>query len=531
MPHQKSPLISLQPSRRQFLSMSAGAAVAAGLGMTASGLLLPIQARAQDAQPKKGGHLVIAMHSASSSDHLDPASYTMAYMYTVGFQLFNTLLELGPDGKLTSALVESWEPANADASKWVFRLRKGVTFHNGKELTAKDVVYSLNNHRGDDTKSGGKGVLLAVTDVVASDTHEVTVTLNAGNVDFPAAFVDYHLGIGPDGEDFDKGIGTGAFILEDFQPGVRALTRRNPNYWHPDRANVDSVETIAMDDTTARMAALMSGQAHIVNAVEPRLVSHLSARPDIQILRTPENSMYCFPMRTDSELLKNNDLRLALKYAIDREELQKSLLVGTGAVGNDHPIPSWNPLYSKDVPKRAYDPEKAAFHLKKSGFSGSIPLSVSDNGFTGSADAAQLYQASAAKAGITIDVERVPSDGYWDEVWLKKPFVASNWSVRPTADAMLSMLLQTGAPWNETGWSNETFDKLLAASRVELDEAKRKQIYHDMQVLIVEDGGELIPVFTDNLAAASGKVKGYVSVPGGGDMSGYRLAEKVWLEE
>lgn len=169
--------------------MSAGAAVAAGLGMTASGLLLPTQARAQDTKPQKGGHLVIAMHSASSSDHLDPASYTMAYMYTVGFQLFNTLLELGPDGKLTSALVESWEPANADASKWVFRLRKDVTFHNGKELTAKDVVYSLNHHRGDDTKSGGKGVLLAVTDVTASDAHEVTVTLNAGNVDFPAAFI------------------------------------------------------------------------------------------------------------------------------------------------------------------------------------------------------------------------------------------------------------------------------------------------------------------------------------------------------
>lgn len=531
MPNQKNFPVPQTHSRRQFLGLSATAAAAAGFGLTSSGLFIPSTARAQDAGPRKGGNLVIAMHSASSSDHLDPASYTMAYMYTVGFQLFNTLLELGPDGKLTGALVETWEPANPDASKWVFRLRRGVTFHNGKELTAKDVVYSLNHHRGEDTKSGGKGVLLAVSDVVASDTYEITVTLTAGNVDFPSAFLDYHLGIGPEGEDFDKGIGTGAFILEDFQPGVRALTRRNPNYWHPDRANVDSVETIAMEDATARAAALMSGQAHIINAVEPRIVSRLTSRPDIQILRTPENSMYCFPMRTDSELLKNNDLRLALKYAIDREELQKSLLVGTGAVGNDHPIPSWNPLYSKDVPQRAYDPEKASFHLKKSGFSGSIPLSVSDNGFTGSADAAQLYQASAAKAGITIDVERVPSDGYWDEVWLKKPFVASNWSVRPTADAMLSMLLQSDAPWNETGWKNETFDKLLATSRVELDETKRKQIYHDMQVLIVDEGGELIPVFTDNLAAANGKVKGYVSIPGGGDMSGYRLAEKVWLEE
>lgn len=520
----------LQPNRRRFMQTAGLMTLGATAAFSAGGLLLPTNARAEASKPKKGGHLVIAMHSASSSDHLDPASYTMAYMYTVGFQLFNTLLELGPEGKLTGALVESWEPANNDASKWVFRLKKGVTFHNGKELTAKDAVYSLNHHRGENTKSGGKGVLLAVTDIVASDVYEFTVTLKDGNVDFPASFVDYHLGIGPDGEDFDKGIGTGAFILEDFQPGVRALTKRNPNYWHPDRANVDSVETIAMDDTTARMAALMSGQAHIINAVEPRLVSRLKARPDIEILSTPENSMYCFPMRTDSELLGNNDLRLALKYAIDREELQKSLLVGTGSIGNDSPIPSWNPLHSKDVPQRVYDADKAAYHLKKSGFEGTIPLSVSDNGFTGSADAAQLYQASAAKAGINIEVERVPSDGYWEEVWLKKPFVASNWSVRPTADAMLSMLLQSDAPWNETGWKNEKFDKLLAASRVELDEARRKQIYHDMQVMIVDEGGELIPLFTDNISAASNKVKGYVSVPGGGDMSGFRLAEKVWLE-
>lgn len=529
--NENSPINSLlQPARRRFLQAAGILTLGAAAGLSANGLFLPISAQAQENKPQKGGHLVIAMHSASSSDHLDPASYTMAYMYTVGFQLFNTLLELGPDGKLTGALVESWEPANKDASSWIFRLKKGITFHNGKELTAKDVIYSLNHHRGDNTKSGGKGVLLAVEDITSSDPYEFTVTLKNGNVDFPAAFVDVHMGIGPDGEDFDKGIGTGAFILEDFQPGVRALTKRNPNYWHPDRAHVDSVETIAMDDTTARMAALMSGQAHIINAVEPRMADRLNARPDIELLRTAENSMYAFPMRTDSELLRNNDLRLALKYAIDREELQKSLLVGTGAIGNDIPIPSWNPLHSKDVPQRAYDADRAAFHLKKSGFEGTIPLSVSDNGFTGSADAAQLYQASAAKAGINIEVERVPSDGYWEEVWMKKPFVASNWAVRPTADFMLSMLLQSNAPWNETGWSNEKFDKLLAESRVELDETRRKQLYHDMQVIIADEGGELIPVFTDNISAASSNVKGYVSVPGGGDMSGYRLAEKVWLE-
>lgn len=526
MPGEKTISNILQPTRRRFLQ-TAGALSAT---LSAGGFLLPGSAAAQAETPVRGGHLVMGLDTASSSDRLDPAFYTEAYMYTVGFQLFNTVVELGPDGKLIGALAESWEPATPDASKWVFKLKKGVQFHNGKELTAQDVVYSLNHHRGEKSNSGGKGQLLAVTDIIASDTHEVTVTLNSGNADFPAALVDYHLGIGPDGGDFDKGVGTGAFILEDFQPGVRALTKRNPNYWASDRAFVDSVETIAMSDATARMAALLSGQVHIINRVEPRAVSRLTTRPGVQILRSQENTMYCFPMRVDTAPYNNLDLRLALKHAIDREELQKSLLVGTGAIGNDNPIASWNPYFAKDIPQRAYDPEKASFHFKKAGSPSGIQISASDNGFPGSVDAAQLYQASAAKAGITIDVDRVPSDGYWDEVWMKKPFVASNWSVRPTADAMLSLILQSDAPWNETAWRDESFDKLLAAARVELDETKRKQIYHDLQVKLVDEGGEIIPLFVDNLAAASDKVGGYVPVPGGGDLSGYRIAERAWLK-
>ena len=513
-------------TRRDFLR-SAGTL---SLGLAAGGLLLPSGARAQSTTPKKGGHLILGLDTASSSDRLDPAYYTESYLYTVGFQLYNTVLELDENGKLVGALAESWEPVKPDGSEWVFKLKKGIQFHNGKELNAQDVVYSLNHHRGADNPSGGKGPLIPVTDIRASAPYEVTISLNAGNADFPYALVDYHFGIGPDGADFDKGVGTGAFILEDFQPGVRALTKRNPNYWHPDRANVDSVETIAMNDATARVAALISGSVHIINRVEPRTLALLSSRPGINIHGAKENTMFTFPMLTNVAPFDNLNLRLALKYAIDRQALQTSLLVGSGSIGNDNPIASWNPYFAADIPQRPYDPDKARFHFQKSGFSGSLPLSVSDNGFPGSADAAQLFQSSAAAAGITIDVNRVPSDGYWDEVWLKHPFCASNWAVRPTADAMLSLIFQSQAPWNETAWKNATFDKLLAAARVELDDAKRKQIYHDLQLQLVDEGGELIPVFADNLAGASDKVAGFTNVPGGGDLSGYRVAEKVWLE-
>ena len=138
-------------------------------------------------------------------------------------------------------------------------------------------------------------------------------------------------------------------------------------------------------------------------------------------------------------------------------------------------------------------------------------------------------QASAAKAGIKIDVTREPNDGYWDNVWMKKPWCASFFGGRPTADLMLSLVYKSDAPWNEAFWKRPDFDKILLAARSELDTDKRKQMYHDLELMVSDDGGELIPMFNNTLEAGSTKVKGFVQLPTL-EMSGLRVAEKVWLE-
>ncbi|MEO9338348.1 ABC transporter substrate-binding protein [Mesorhizobium sp. SB112] len=519
----KEELLSGATLTRRSLMLGAAATSA---GLLAAGAF-PRFARAQT--PKRGGHLILGLDTASSSDNIDPAFYTEAYMYTVGFQLFNTLIEIGENSQLMPSLAESWEPTKPDGSEWRFNIRKGVQFHNGKELDAKDVIYSINHHRGPDTKSGARGHLLAITDIRETAPMEVTITLAGGNADFPYTLCDYHLGIGPNDGDFTKGIGTGAFSLENFQPGVRTLTKRFENHWNPDRGFVDSCETIAMNDATARISALMSGQAHIINRLDPKTATRLQAIPSIKLYKTEANTMYCFPMRCDMAPFDNLDVRQALKHAIDRDIILKNGYGGDGIIGNDTPIAPWDPYFSADVPKNAYDPEKAAALMKKAGFDGTIELAVSDNGFPGSVNAAQLFQFSAKEANIDIVVNRVPSDGYWEETWMKKPFCASNWSVRPTADAMLSLILHSNAPWNETFWKNGAFDQKLEAARSELDQVKRKALYHDMQVMLVEEGGELVPIFIDQQIASNTSVEGITSVPGGGDLSGYRIVEKVWL--
>ena len=157
---------------------------------------------------------------------------------------------------------------------------------------------------------------------------------------------------------------------------------------------------------------------------------------------------------------------MALMLAADREQMLKALFSGYGTAGNDHPIPPTDPYFNKELPQRKYDPEKAAFHFKKAGVADpKIILQASDAAFNGAVDQGALLQASAAKAGIKVDVKKEPADGFFDNVWLKAPFVGSYWGGRPAATQMLAVAFQAGAPWNETHWNDPKFEKLLADAR------------------------------------------------------------------
>lgn len=178
--------------------------------------------------------------------------------------------------------------------------------------------------------------------------------------------------------------------------------------------------------------------------------------------------------------------------------------------------------------QRKYDPDKAAFHYKKSGYSGSIMLQISDVAFPGALDAAQLYQRSAAKAGITIEVKREPGDGYWSQQG-NMPFSASYWGGRPTQDQMYSTVYYSKAAWNETHFSNEKFDQTLFQARAERDVNKRKQLYADMGTILRDEGGVIAPMFNDFIDATGPQVGGWAKDGNQELMGGYALS-KCWLQ-
>jgi peptide/nickel transport system substrate-binding protein len=508
-------------SRRDFLGR------AAALGVTATFADTLLGAAAKAAGPQKGGTLRAGMQGGAATDSLDPASWQSQVPYFFGRQWSEQLVQMSADGEVKPALAEEWGSSD-DAKVWTFKIRKGVQFHNGKEMTPDDVVATMERHSDEKAKSGALGLMGGIESVKANGG-EVVFTLKDSNADLPYLLDDYHLMIQPNGgkDDPAAGIGTGPYKVSVNEPGVRLGGEKFANYWRDDRGFADTIEIIVINDSMARTSALQAGQLDMINRVEPKIVGLIKRVPGVTIQNVAGRGHYVFIAHCNTAPFDNNDLRLALKFALDREEMLQKILMGYGTVGNDTPINKAYPLFT-EIEQRVFDPEKAAFHYKKSGHSGSVLLRTSDVAFPGAVDAAQLYQQSCAKAGITLEVKREPGDGYFSEVWNKQPFSASYWGGRPTQDQMYSTAYYSKAEWNDTRFMREDFDKMLLQARSELDPEKRKAIYKSMGEMVRDEGGVITPMFNDFIDATGPKVGGWTPDGNQEMMGGYALS-KCWV--
>lgn len=522
----KSLAVEGRLSRRDFVSR----ATALGAGATLGGALFSTNAVAQSNKtPKKGGILRVGMEGGSASDSLDPRTYSDSIMIAASLTLMNGFIEIGNDGKAKGELLESWE-TKPGATEWVFNVRKGIKFTSGKTLDADDIMYSLSLHMGE-TKSPAKGLLKQIKEMKKLSPNQVQFTLETGNADFPSVLSDYHLVVVPKGfSDWSKPDGTGAFALEKFEPGVRITFKNKGGYWKPGRGNFDAVEILYINDKAARTAALQSGKIDAANRLDARTVNLLARDPKLNIVRTKgTGNRYCFVSHVTAAPFDNKDLRLALKYGIDRKKIIDTVFNGFATVGNDHTMDANNPYYNKKMAQRAYDPDKAAFHFKKSGLGNTgIELQTSEGAWGSAVDCASLYQESLKKAGINLNVKKVSADGYWDNVWLKQPFCAVYWGSRPTADIQLSTTFKSDSSWNDTKWKNAEFDKLILDARVELDEGKRKEMYGRAQELVSDEGGMVCFAISDYLDGYSKKVMGNDPHPRY-DLADDRIAETGWF--
>ena len=496
-------------------------AVLKGAGLlVAGGTLRPAMGA-----PVFGGHLKVAGAVGSASETLDPARQSMATDYIRGHLFYDGLVSL--DDRLTPrpALAEALE--SDDFQTWHIQLRRHIRFHDGTALTAEDVVFSLLRHQAPTTGSQQYALARTMQSVRAVSSLLVEVVLEAPNSDFPAILGISNFAILKAGtRNFRTANGTGPFRCQEFTPGIRTVALKNPDFWGPP-PYLDSVELIAIPDEMARHNALMSGDVDLIATANPRLVQMLQ-KNGFGIVESPVGTYTDLSIRLDQRYGRSADFVEGVKCLLNREQIRQSVFLGFSRIGNDQPIPPESPYFNTQLPQRRHDPEKARFLLKRSGFlDETIPLVCSPAALA-SVDIAVVLQYAAARIGQKMAVQRVPADGYWTQYWMKTPLGFGNINPRPAPSLTFEVGFASKSPWNESRWCNPQFDTLLREAKSTRDDARKRQLYWDMQALVSSGSGVCIQNFTNSLDAYAPHVCG-LRPSQAGQLMGYDFARSVWL--
>jgi peptide/nickel transport system substrate-binding protein len=422
--------------------------------------------------------------------------------------LYNRLVRLDEQGRPTPDLATSWE-ADASATRWTFRLRQGVRFHDGTPFTAADVLYTTRYVMDPALESPGAAVLdiIDVEQLQAPDDATVIFTLKQPHADFPLLLLHYSMYIIPSDSGATintSGIGTGPFKLQQFNAEGTTIVVANDAYWDG-APGLAAVEMVGIADAQARTAALLADQIDY-NDIAPETAALVSQNANYVLNALPSGGWLVMVMRTDQEPFTDPRVRLAMKLVVDRAAMVKTVLSGFGQPASDHPVWPGDQYY---LPiERGADVPRARQLLAEAGHADGLTVTL----YTSSIDSYMIpmcvaYQQMAAAAGITVMLQQESADGYWNDIWMQVPFCCSSWGERQ-ADQVLNEVYRSGASWNETFWQNADFDGLLDQARRELDFERRKGLYQQAQQLLADDGGAIIPFFTNDLSAAHRRVKG-----------------------
>jgi peptide/nickel transport system substrate-binding protein len=467
-----------------------------------------------------GGHLRVAAGQGSAKEDLDAhaTAYTMQSM-DMRFNLYDSLLEYSPEGVQGMALAESLEP-NADGTQYTVKLKSGLMFHDGSPVNADAVVYSF--ERIMDPKNPGLAAqqLRGLTPGGTKKVDDLTVTfeLEEANAIFAESLATYSAAIVPVGYDPKGGngiIGTGPFMLAsagDFQPGVKCVMVKNPNYWREGGGPyVDKLSIIEFADTTAQMNALIGGAVDYVNMI-PGAQRAIATGAGHMLLEAKTGSWIPFTMNCDVKPFSDVRVRQAFRLMVDREQMIAQGADGLQWLGNDMYAP-FDPGYPKDLPQRAQDLEQAKSLLKQAGYADlSVKLVTSTSVSNNAPSAATVFAQQAKGAGVTVEVDNVTGDVFWGDQYLSWPFAMDNWGTRGYL-AQTGMGTMPGVLYDETHWSktNEKYMSLVKEAYTTVDDAKRNELISEAATIEYNEGAYIIYAFDNQVDAHSSKVMGMVS--------------------
>lgn len=468
-----------RPNRRRIRT--------AVLGLVACvGLLAGAPALAQT----RGGTLIAAW--AQDPVGLDPQITSAYSSYQVLENILDTLVTLDADQNVQPSLATSWEVSD-DGLVWTFHLRDGVSFSNGRALTADDVVYTYTRMLDPATGSGNAYKIAGLTKVTAVDDATVQLTLDAPNAAFLGHLaLDKSVGIiarenVEDGTIDTQPIGTGPFMISDYQPGTKVVLERNPHYWQDGLPYLDGIEIRIIPDDSVRRSALVAGDIDWAIAMPAQSIDALKTTDGLVVDETPAGAYWYIGVNTEHPPLDQVAVRQAISYAINRDDIAAAAAFGS-AVPTQEPIPA-SSAWADDYAPYSHDPEKAKELLAEAGVPDGFEMDIMPTTqYEESVRVAQVMQAELAEVGITANINTLE----WAQ-WLEEEGAGNydtyvcSWNALVDPDDFFYAQHKTGEVFNFTGYSNPTVDELLDQGRRAQGFDERKPIYDQINQIIVDE--------------------------------------------
>lgn len=494
-------------SRRDFLRHATLLGMGAAAACSIIGLPLPRITHASG-PIQRGGTYKCAM-PVKAIDH--PSRLAWIEGSNLVRNVCEYLTEAGFDNVTRPVLLEKWE-ASADAKTWDLYLRKDVTWNNGDDFVAEDVLFTFSQWFDAEVGSSMKGLLSYIdgmSGVEEIDSHHIRLHLTAPNVTVPEDLSSYPALIlhrDFQGDFIKQPLGTGPFRLKEYAEGVRAVFERREDYWQKgeDGKSLPYLDTLMFInlDKDASFAALQGGQ--VDDIYRPRPSDYMAAKgiPHLKTSSTPTATTYVIRMRTDQAPWDDNRVRQALKLCQDRKKMLRLAGFGEGMLGMDAHAAKCQPdVADRSIPKTDLQKARTLMeeYAKEKGVKLPIKVVLESKNDDQEPALAQALKQMAAPVGIHIDLQLSQPSKYWEK-WTEVNFGITRWSHRTLATMLYSLAYSDGAKWNETKWKDEEFNTLLNKAKQTVNMGERKKIVGRLQDIMQERGPVATPYFVNTFS-------------------------------